>query len=87
MNLSDIPRDKRMHLVGGVAVAIALVALSWLATHVGWWAATAAGSVATGIGIELYQQVRNEGAPEWLDALASAAAGLVLAGVLWKIGL
>lgn len=83
----NLPQDKRQHLVGGAAIALALVGLAWLAVTIGWWLAIAAGSVLAGVGIELYQKLRHEGEPDWRDALATALPGLLLAAALWQAGM
>ncbi len=81
-----IPADKLLHLQGGAIVALAMLAVAALAIYVGLWVAVAAGSVAIGVGLELYQKKRGEGVPSWPDAAASALPGLVLAGALFVAG-
>lgn len=82
-----IQPDKIKHLQGGAAIALALLAASALASLIGWWAAVGAGSLGAGVGIELYQRWRGEGAANWPDAIASALPGLVLAGGLLVAGI
>lgn len=81
-----IPADKLMHLQGGAAVALALLAVVAIAVYVSKPLAVAAGSVIVAIGIELYQKWRHEGEPSWADAAASALPGLVIAGAFWTAG-
>lgn len=83
----NIAPDKRQHLIGGAAVAAALAGVIYLAVTFGWWAGVAAGSLAAGLGVELYQKIRREGQPDPADALASALPGLVVAAALWSIGM
>ncbi len=76
--------DKKLHLIGGVGVAVLLVLVILCALHYGPGAALAGGSVLLAFGVELYQKVRNEGTPDIEDALFSAAPG-VLAGIAWQV--
>lgn len=80
-----LPADKIKHLKGGALVALMLLAVVLLAAHVGLWAGIAAGSVAIGGGLEMYQRARKEGTPSWPDALASALPGLVLAAAFYVV--
>jgi hypothetical protein len=82
-----IPADKIKHLQGGAVVALAMLAVVAIAVYVSRPLAVAAGSLATAIGIELYQRWRQEGEPSWPDAVASALPGLVAAGALWAAGM
>ena len=78
--------DKVMHLKLGVPMAFLLVSIVLIAKNIGAGYAVAFGAVALGVGVEVYQKIRKEGTPDFWDALASAAAGLVL-GLgfeLWK---
>ena len=72
-----IKPDIRMHLKLGVPLALLLAAVVLIAQHAGPGYAVAAGSMALGIGVEVYQRIRREGVPSWGDAFASAAAGIV----------
>jgi hypothetical protein len=48
---------------------------------------TLAGVIAKrAVGVELYQRARGEGQASWLDALATAAPGLLLAGAVLLAG-
>ena len=78
----NIPPDKLMHLKLGVPLALLLTVLAYIAAHFGIGYSVAAGSVAFGIGVELYQKMRNEGTLDWMDAVCSAAAGVVLGVVI-----
>jgi len=82
-----IPAEKIKHLQGGAAIALALLAVVLLAKYVGLWAAVMAGSLAAGVGLELYQRWRKEGEANWPDAIASSLPGLVLAGGLYSAGM
>lgn len=70
--------DKLLHLKLGIPLAVLVAAIAYIAEGVGAGYAVAFGSVAFGIGVEVYQKIRNEGAVEVLDAVCSAAAGVAL---------
>ncbi len=82
-----LAQDIRMHLKLGAPLALLLVAVILIAQHAGPGYAVAAGSMALGIGVELYQRIRNEGTASWPDAFASAAAGIVggLGYEVWRV--
>lgn len=73
----EIPADTKMHLKLGTPLAVMLAGVLLIAHSAGPGYAVAAGSIALGIGVELYQRIRNEGVASWGDAAASAAAGVV----------
>jgi len=77
-----IPTDKKMHLELGVPLSILLTTISIIAVFVGIGYAVMFGSIAFGIGVEVYQKIRNEGTFSWADAACSAAFGVV-AGLGW----
>jgi hypothetical protein len=71
-------QDKKLHLILGFALAL----VSFLIVFVAWWVgpgyAVAFGCFVGALGVEHYQDVRNEGVPSWADARYSAAPGVVL---------
>lgn len=76
--------DLITHLKWGAPLAASQAAVAYVAVHAGIGWAIALGSIALGIGVELYQRARREGTPAWDDAAASAAPGVVL-GLLIEI--
>ncbi len=70
--------DKILHLKAGALLALLLVAIVYVALHFGPGYAVAAGSIALGVGVEVYQKIRHEGTMELLDAMASAAVGVAV---------
>lgn len=76
-----LPKDKIQHLTWGAGLAL-VVGCTALVTKASPALAIALASAALGVGVELYQKARNEGEPSWLDALATAAPGLLLAGIV-----
>lgn len=83
----EIPRDKLLHLGLGALLALLLVAVLEVARLAGPGWALALGSIALGLGVEGYQQLRGEGKWELRDAAATAAAGVLLglAYEFWKL--
>lgn len=77
-SMANMEPDKIRHLKwgGGLAVALAAVVALALLAGPGW--AIAGGAVLFGIGVEVYQKARSEGAASWADAAASAAPGVAL---------
>ncbi|MFO1268540.1 MAG: hypothetical protein U1F25_13595 [Rubrivivax sp.] len=80
-----LPKDKIQHLTWGAGLAL-IVACTVLAARASPALAIALASAALGVGVELYQRARNEGEPSWLDALATATPGLLLAGIVLLAG-
>ena len=76
--------DKLLHLKLGAPLAALLAAVLAVAHYAGPGFAVAAGSVALGVGVELYQRLRGEGTATLADAAASAAVGVV-AGLLFEV--
>jgi hypothetical protein len=70
--------NERLHLLGGVAVAVTIALILLIGAWFGLGWAVAAGSVMAGIGVEVYQGVRKQGTPGWADAALSAAFGVVV---------
>lgn len=82
-----IAPDKQMHLKLGIPLSLVIALTVAVALFVGPGYAVMFGSVALGIGVEIYQKIRNEGQFEWSDAACSAAFG-VCAGLwyeLWRL--
>lgn len=68
-----IPKDKMMHLSMGVGVCVVLV----IVRHVTIGLGLLIGCATFGVFYELQQWYRKEGQPELLDALATAAPGIL----------
>lgn len=75
-------RDERLHLIGGICIALVLAGLLLLLPTIGPGLTLALGSAIGAVGVEVYQHVRREGDADALDAFISAAPG-VLAGLAW----
>ena len=82
-----IPHDKQMHLGLGAPMALIIALASFIALNIGPGYAVMFGSIALGIGVEVYQKLRNEGQFEWADAACSSAAGVIggLGYELWRL--
>lgn len=78
-----IQPDKLMHLKLGVPLAALVAVIALTGIHAGPGFAVALGSASLGIGMELNQKLRKDGTVEVLDAVCSAAAG-VLAGLVFE---
>ncbi len=81
----QLPKDKLQHLTWGAGLAL-IVACTVLVTKASPALAIALASAALAVGVELYQRARGEGQASWLDALATAAPGLLLAGAVLLAG-
>lgn len=79
----NIPPDKLLHLKLGALLALLLAALAWIALAFGPGYSVAVGSVALGLGVEAYQQVRGEGKWELKDAAFTAFTG-VAGGLIFE---
>lgn len=77
-----LTREERLHLIGGLCIALALAALLLLLPRIGPGLTLALGSVVFAIGVEVYQHVRREGDADPRDAMISASPGL-FAGLIW----
>lgn len=77
-------RDERLHLIGGICIALVLAGLLLLLPTIGPGLTLALGSAIGAVGVEVYQHVRREGDADALDAVLSALPG-VLAGLLWWV--
>lgn len=76
--------DKTQHAIGGAVVGVLTLLLLWVAQRLGPAFAVLAAGVLVGAGFEALQRLRNEGAVELLDAVATAAgAGAVAAALQW----
>ena len=75
-------QSDRLHLIGGACIALTLAALFLLLERIGPGLTLVVGSVAFGVGVEVYQRVRGEGEADFIDALLSAAPGCA-AGLAW----
>lgn len=80
-----IPPDKLRHVQWGAGLAL-VVGATVLAARASPALAIALASAALAVGVELYQRARGEGQASWLDALATAAPGLLLAGAVGVAG-
>lgn len=75
--MTTLPKDKLLHIAAGAAISLAV----GLLTGTPWLGAAAA--VVAGFGKELYdRQHPDKHTPDMLDAIATAVAGAVAAGVL-----
>ncbi|MDP3139803.1 MAG: hypothetical protein Q8N17_26135 [Burkholderiaceae bacterium] len=74
--------DEKLHLYGGIAIALVLAAMLLAMPHIGPGFALAFGSVVFGAGVEWYQHIRREGDADILDAMFSSLPG-VFVGVAW----
>jgi hypothetical protein len=76
--------DKLLHAVIGAASAIFVTALVIAVKDglIALWVMGVLVGAAVGVAIECYQLVRKEGAFSWLDAVATAAGGVVVAFVI-----
>lgn len=77
-----LTREERLHLIGGLCIALVLVGLLLLLPKIGPGLTLALGSVVFAIGVEVYQHVRREGDADPRDAMISASPGL-LSGLIW----
>lgn len=80
-----IPEDTRMHLIGGLVVSVALVALIELGRRTHPALALAIAGPLFAWGVERYQAIRRAGTPEKRDLIATALPFEVLAAVLWWV--
>lgn len=76
-----LAKDKRLHLIGGIAILFYLLVVLWVQHNWGTGWALIIGGVLAGLGIEAYQHVRKEGTADPWDALASAAV-CIAAGIV-----
>ena len=72
-----IATDKIFHFVIGVGTCAYALLIVWITHRYGFPLAAAVATTLMGIGIELYQRVRKEGAPDPRDAIATAVPGWV----------
>ena len=77
-----LTREERLHLIGGLCIALVLAGLLLLLPKIGPGLTLAVGSVVFAIGVEVYQHVRHEGDADPRDAVISAFPGL-LSGLIW----
>ena len=68
-----IAKDKVLHIVMGVCACVVM----FIAHHVSLGFSLAIASTALGVFYEFQQWYRKEGQPELLDAVATAAPGIV----------
>lgn len=81
-----IPEDTRLHLIGGLIVAVALVALLELGSRAHPALAVAVAGPLFAWGVERYQAIRRAGTPEKRDLIATALPFEVVAAALWLLG-
>jgi hypothetical protein len=82
--MPSLTPDERLHLYGGIAIAVILAGLILLLPTIGPGLTLALGSAIGGIGVEVYQHIRKEGDADPRDAAISASPG-VLAGLVWWV--
>jgi uncharacterized protein YfiM (DUF2279 family) len=75
-----MPLDKKLHIVVGFIIGF-LGAYFLRSALFGFLAAVAAGALK-----EIYDKCSGKGTPEWLDFLATAASGLIGAGIYLILG-
>ncbi len=75
-------RDERLHLIGGVCIALVLAGLILLLPKIGPGLTLALGSTIGAVGVEVYQHLRREGDADAMDAFISAFPG-AMAGLIW----
>ena len=78
-----IATDKRLHILAGAAMAVAVAGLHLIAQAFGLHWAALAGGAGVSIGYELLQKYRGEGEPSLADAAAGIAGSAAAAAVLW----
>lgn len=82
----NLPEDTRMHLIGGLVVAIALVVLIEIARRAHPALAIALAGPLFAWGVERYQAIRHAGAPQTRDLIATALPFELLAAAVWMLG-
>jgi hypothetical protein len=70
-----IPRDILLHVAGGCALILWAVIVIVMTAGFGLGPGLATATTLGGIGYELQQRIRKEGAVSWQDAAATAAPG------------
>lgn len=77
-------KDKIMHFCAGIIVATVTVSVAAFWEHNKLWLAVGAiGSACTvGAAKELYDEVTGKGCSEWLDLIATAFGGLLVATII-----
>jgi hypothetical protein len=78
-----LPEETRMHLLGGLIVAVALVVLIELGRRTHPALAVAIAGPLFAWGVERYQAIRRAGTPEKRDLIATAAPFELVAAALW----
>lgn len=86
LNVFALPRDKKLHLLGGLLFAAGAAAMFATARWLGPGYAIVFSSVVMGWAVERYQAIRREGTPDKLDWLCSSLPG-VLAGAALEMAL
>lgn len=77
------PEDTRMHLAGGLIVAVAFVVLIEIARFAHPALAVAIAGPLFAWGVERYQAVRRAGTPDRRDLIATALPFEAVAAALW----
>jgi hypothetical protein len=77
-------KDKVLHFCAGIAVATIVVSIAAFWERNTWWLAAGAvgSSCAIGAAKELYDELTGKGCSEWLDLIATAFGGVLVATIV-----